>query len=244
MDSAEPQKKAGMSGWVQKSWAFNFKFVFISLIFLLLQFAIQYYIYSPGLFEVSIVRSLAFSGATLIGLSLLSSVAFKFRPILSKYAFVRKNFGVMGFILVFFHVLAATQLYFFGDLTKVYFSINPLENPIVFGTLAYPILFVMAITSIQWVEHKIGGTLWKALHRLVYFAFLFIVFHFTQQNPVALDSIPGYLLILVTIGVLLGELYWWYTVSKQRQFKNLGLYIGLAIILLYIILGYLAFFAK
>ncbi len=244
MDSAEPQKKVSLFGWVQKSWAFNFKFVFISLIFLLLQFAIQYYFYVPGIIDMSIVRALAFSGATLIGLSLLSSIAFKFKPLLSKYSFVRKNLGVMGFIFIFFHVIAAIQFYFFGDLSKVYFSFNPLENPIVFGALAYPILFVMAITSIQWVEHKIGGTWWKALHRLVYFAFLFIVFHFTQQNPAALNSIPGYFLILVTAGVLLGELYWFFMVSKQRQFKNPGFYIGLAIILLYIILGYLAFFAK
>ena len=245
---AEPQSQSAtqkQGGWVQKSWAFNFKFVFLSAIFWIIQFSLQYYIYAPNMVEVAIVRAFAFSGAMFIAIALLSSIAFKFKPILSKYAFVRKNFGVMGFIFIFFHVIAAIQFYFFGDLSQVYFSWNPFENPIVFGALAYPILFIMSITSINWVEHKIGGTWWKAIHRLVYFAFLFMVFHFTRQNPVALESIPGYVLILLTLAVLAGELYWFVRVTLERKkIVSIGTLIGLIVILLYLIIGYLAFFAN
>jgi len=71
-----------------------------------------------------------------------------------------------------------------------------------------------------------------------------MIFHFMQQNPPALNSLPGYLLYLLVAMVLVGELYWWAKTSQQRQFKNLGFFIGLMIILLYFIFGYLVFFAK
>ena len=243
----------GAFDWVQKSWAFNFKFAGLSVIFWLLLFAYEFYVDipvigqipgGPGILEQALVRSFSFSGVIFISLALLSSVAFKFRPLLSKYAFVRKNLGVMGFIFVLFHVLAATQLYFMGDVTLAYFSLDPFVNPIIFGSLAFPILFIMAITSINWVEHKIGGTWWKALHRLVYFAFLFMVFHATRQNPAALTTLPGYVMLVLFAAVLLGQIYWWFNVSKQRGFRNPGFYIGLLVILLYLLIGYLAFFAR
>jgi len=244
----------GLFDWVQKSWAFNFKFVALSIIFWLIMLAHEYYLGVPATVPAEylallantapIIRSFSFAGTIFISIALLCSVAFKFRPLLSKYAFVRKNFGVMGFIFIVFHVLSAIHFYFNWDIPSIYTSLNPFENAIVFGTLAFPILFVMAITSINWVEHKIGGTIWKALHRLVYFAYLFMIFHALKQNPPALESIPGYVLKVLFAAVLLGELYWWYMISKQRGFKNHGFYIGLLLILLYIVIGYFAFFAN
>ena len=95
----------GAFDWVQKSWAFNFKFAGLSVIFWLLLFAYEFYVDipvigqipgGPGILEQALVRSFSFSGVIFISLALLSSVAFKFRPLLSKYAFVRKNLGEGG----------------------------------------------------------------------------------------------------------------------------------------------------
>ena len=91
------------------------KFILFALIFWLLQFSFQYYFAVPNepesslfkgagnLLQTSLVRSLAFSGATFFAIALLLSSFFRWKPNYAKYWHVRRSFGVMGFVFIFFH---------------------------------------------------------------------------------------------------------------------------------------------
>src|SRR3989344_8293117 len=231
------------------------KFILFALIFWLLQFSFQYYFAVPNepesslfkgagnLLQTSLVRSLAFSGATFFAIALLLSSFFRWKPNYAKYWHVRRSFGVMGFVFIFFHFQSVLNFYFLGNLFALLPSINPFLNPIVFGLLAFPIFFLMFLTSTDWAFDKLGAKKWKTLHRLVYFGFMFGVFHFLLINPPILMSFPGYLLILITFSALAGELYWFIQTVLTKKSSTLATIIGILIILLYLLLGYFAFIA-
>jgi sulfoxide reductase heme-binding subunit YedZ len=186
-------------------------------------------------------RSLALVGATLIGWSLFSSLAIKWQPRFAPYWTLRRALGVAGFIFAAGHVWVVNSAYFNWNLELVYFSLNPFVNPLVFGSLAFPIFLLMTLTATDWAVARMGGPSWKFLQRFVYLAYLFTVFHFVLLAPDLFSHWPGIVLAVTTVGVLLGQLYWWYKISASRQFRNLGFWVGLGIIFLYLVFGYLAF---
>ncbi len=218
-------------------------FTLLSLVFYGLQFVYQYWLGAPQDAITSLVRTSGFSGATYIGFALLSSSLFKFNPAYSIYWRIRRYFGVGGFIFIAIHVLAATHFFFSWDPSMIYFSLNPLVNPVVFGSMAFPLFFIMAATSSDWAVTKLTPTIWKNVHRVVYIAYLASIFHFIQMNRPALETPPGYLLLIVTALALLGQLYWFIRTVYTRGLNRLGTYVGLGIIALYILGTYLLFTA-
>lgn len=88
---------------------------------------------------------------------------------------------------------------------------------------------------------KLTPKVWKFIHRFVYLAYWGIIFHFLTMNPAALKTAPGYFLLAATFLALFGELFWYLKIAKQRGLKSLGTYIGVAIILLYLVTAYLAY---
>ncbi len=227
-----------------KNWKFLVKFLLFSLAFWLLEFFYQYKGLVNGQLGIALIRSFALAGATYIGVALLTSSIFKFRPRLSRYWHLRRALGVMGFVFILFHVLSVIFVIDGGNLGGSVYSFNPLENPIIFGILAFPIFFVMAITSTDWAVAKLGYTRWKNIHRLVYLGYLSAVFHFLLVNPPLLKNIAGYLLLATTFIALAGELYWFLKIAKKNNFRTRETLVGILIILLYLALGYLAFFYK
>ncbi len=225
-----------------KNWRFVLKFVVLALVFWLLEFVYQFFINEPGEFAFAWVRGFGFAGATFISAALFSSAVFKWKPVWAKYWYVRRSFGVLGFVFIVFHVWGAINLYYKGNLNALFFSWNPFENPLIFGFIAFPIFGIMALTSTDWAAHKLK-TKWKALHRLVYFAFYASVFHFLTINPPQLLSPPGYLLLALTFLALAGELFWFFKTVSKRNFSTLGTLIGILIIFLYLITAYLKWFA-
>ena len=218
-----------------KNWKFVLKFLLFSFVFWLLQFSYHYYFVSGGLIELSFIRSFAFSGATFIGLSLLSSILFKFKPVLARHWDIRRSLGVTGFIFIIFHFFSVVILGFKGDASQIFFSLNPFNNLILFGLLAFLIFLIVFLSSNDFAVKKLGYKKWKAIQRLVYFAYWAAVTHFALINPSALMNLSGLLLILVTVLVLLGELYWFLKTASQKNFKSLGALIGAIIIVLYLI---------
>ncbi|MBI4044185.1 MAG: ferric reductase-like transmembrane domain-containing protein [Candidatus Diapherotrites archaeon] len=227
-----------------KNWKFVLKFLVFSVVFWLLEFAYQFYVLEPENFPSALIRSFAFSGATFIGLALLSSVLFKFKPVYAKYWHVRRSLGVTGFVFIIGHALSVTLFVFKGDVSQVFFSLNPIENPMIFGVIGYMVFLVMALTSTDWAMQKIGAARWKTIHRLVYFGYFAAVFHFLTINQPALFNLAGYLLLAVTFLVLAGELYWFVKIAGKNKFSTLGAKIGFLLILLYLVFAYLVFFAK
>jgi len=223
-----------------KDWKFVLAFAAFSMIFLLIELSYQLYIANMPL-EFAIVRGFAFSGATFIALSLFSSIVFKFYPKYAKYWNVRRSLGVAGFLFGIFHVMAVYNFYFGWDVAKALTPFNPIENPRVFGFIAYIILLALFLTSTDWAEAKLRPPRWKMIHRLVYFGFWALVAHFMLVNPEAIMDLPGYLLIFITLLTLAGQLYWFVKISARNKFSNLGTKIGFLIIFLYLVLAYLLY---
>ncbi|MEK7630990.1 MAG: ferric reductase-like transmembrane domain-containing protein [Patescibacteria group bacterium] len=207
--------------------------------FWLAQFLFQYYWASAGQIVESLVRSFSFAGATLISAALFSSALFRWVPRLAQYWRYRRYLGVSGFVLIFLHVQVAMKLYFNYDLALVYFSLNPLVNPIIFGSIAYVILFLMAITSTDWAMQKLTPKVWKTLHRFVYIAYVSAIFHFLLMAPEdILNNLAGYLLIGLTAAALFGQVFWFFKVVSKKRFRSFGTLVGFVIIVSTLALAY------
>lgn len=206
---------------------------------------ITFLYFGPEIATYQVVsRSLASAGATYIGVALLCSLVFKWFPLTARHWPLRRALGVAGFLFALAHVVTVSWNYFGGNLASIFYSFNPLVNPMIFGVLAFPIFFVMTITATDWAVAKLGGQLWKNIQRLVYFGYLFLVFHFLLIVPDLGSLWPGMVLLIVTVLVLVGQLYWWLKISAAKGFRTMGTVIGLIIIGLYLGIGYLAFVAK
>lgn len=219
-------------------------FVSLSLVFWLAHFAYQFYALSPGDLGSSMVRSFAFAGATMIGASLFSSALFKWVPSWARYWHVRRSLGVVGSVFILFHVLSVMNFIVSWDAASVFSSLNPFDNPLIFGVMAAPIFAAMALTSTDWAVSRLGFNRWKALHRLVYFGYLFAVFHFLLVNPPMLMNPAGYMLIGMTFLALAGELFWFVKTTWARKSTALGGAVGVLVIFLWLLFAYLAWFAR
>ncbi len=232
----------GLFEGAKKNWKFVLVFVAASIVFWLIEFAFQLYALNAPL-ERALIRSFSLAGTTLIALALLCSSLFRWFPKYAKYWTVRRSLGVMGALLVGLHGFSVINFVFKGNVSKLFQSLNPIENPILFGVLSLPILFVVALASTDWAVQKLGSK-WKAVQRLVYFGFWLAVFHFLLINPSALLNPFGYLLLAVTFLALASELYWFIqTIYKKRSF-TIGTAIGILLILLYLLIAFFVWIAK
>lgn len=236
----QPLEKPKPFSGARKNWRFVLKFLIFSFLFWLAEFAYQFYSLIPGELGLSLVRSFALSGATFFGLALFSSAIFKWKPKYAKYWYVRRSLGVMGFVFIVLHVSSVIQFIYQGNPALIYWSLNPLENPIIFGVLALPIFFLMAVTSFDWAVERLGYKRWKTLHRLAYFGYILAVSHFIAINPPLLMNPAGYLLLGVTVLALAGELYWFIRTVKNKRSSTKGIIVGIILILLWFVFLFFA----
>ena len=221
--------------------SFVIKFLIFSLVFWILEFAYQFYFLIPGELQGSLVRSFALAGATFIGLALLSSALFIWKPRFAQYWYIRRSLGLMGFVFTIFHVLSVLTFLFQWDVLALFWSINPFVNPLIFGILAIPIFFLMFVTSTDWALMKLGYRTWKTIHRLVYLGYLSMVMHFLTINTELLFNPAGYLLLLITFFALAGEFIFFIQKIVKHQSSRKAIIIGIFIILLWIISLYIIF---
>lgn len=208
-----------------------------AIFFWLIEFIGQYYWISKGDMAGSLIRSFALSGETFFGAALFSSAVFKWFPRLARHWRIRRYFGVGGVVFISLHIFFVYKYVFNFNLAAPYSSLNIFENPLLFGTLAYPIFFVMAMTSTDWAVRKLGRR-WKFIHRFVYIAYILSVFHFVLTNPAALKNPFGYFLIALTALALFGQLHWFFKTVYPKRFKTLGALVGFAIIILTLLLAF------
>lgn len=209
-----------------------------SVAFWLFQYGYQYIYLTEANAQASLLRSAALVGATFIAASLLSSAVFKWKPKLAKYWRYRRYLGVGGALFILLHILSAFFFYYGGQFGPMLYTLNPLVNPVIFGLLAYPIFFAMAITSTDAIQKSMGTKNWKRLHQLVYVAFILSVFHFIFINPALLANVFGYLLLIITALALFGQLYWWVQTVKKTGVNKGGFVIGLLVITFALVIGY------
>jgi glycine/D-amino acid oxidase-like deaminating enzyme/nitrite reductase/ring-hydroxylating ferredoxin subunit/DMSO/TMAO reductase YedYZ heme-binding membrane subunit len=224
----------------ERTWGSFFRFAGFACLFWLAQFLYQYLGPTKGEIGGSLVRSFALSGATFIGTALSLSAVFKWRPALAVHWRTRRRFGVAGFSFIALHAFSVLKFFFNFDPSGIFWSLNPLENPIIFGEIAFFLFFLMAATSFDLAVEKLGRN-WKRLHRVAYFAWWAAVFHFITINPELLKNPPGYLLLAVTAFALFGQLYWYVRIAGRRRFLTVGGAVGAIVILLYAVTGHLVY---
>lgn len=230
----------GMFDGLRRNLKFSVGFTVVSLLFWLLQFVYQHYVLVTGSLEVSFVRSFAFAGATFLGAALFTSALFRWVPRWNRHLMVRRNLGVLGFTFIILHVFFVLSLNWNLDVMLLFTPLNPLDNPVMFGVLAFPILFAMWVTSTDWAVAKMGFKKWKFLHRLVYLAYLFSVLHFITINPPALMNLAGYALLGMTFLALSGELFWFVRTRMNLGFRGVGSLVGVLFIFVWLLVIYFA----
>jgi len=191
--------------------------------------------------QTALIRASSLSGVILISAALFSSALFKWRPRWAVHWKVRRYLGISGFVLIFIHVTSVVQLIFGGNIGKVFYEINPIKNPLIFGFISYIILFTLFLTSTDWAVKKLTPRHWKTIHRLVYVAYPLSIFHFALTNPAALYNPFGYLLIAMTACAVFGQLYWFVRIASRKKFLSKGSIIGILIIISSLFIAYLAF---
>ncbi len=223
-----------------KNWKYVLTAVIAGVVFWFLQFCYQYFFVSAGHLDLSLIRSFAFSGATLIALALLVGPVFKLWPNIN-FVVHRRTFGVIGFAFIILHFGTVNTFVFGGNPWVAYTILDPFQNPLIFGAIGYFIFLVLFITSTDWATQKLSFKNWKTLHRLVYFGFILSVVHFSLINPAALDNLAGNLLRLLTFLVFAFELIAFVKISLRDK-KLLPIAVGIFIILFALALFWLAFF--
>jgi len=201
--------------------------IVLGIIFWLLEFAYQMILIGNPI--TSVVRGSALTAATLIGISLLISPLARLFPS-RNYIRHRRTIGVLGFTFAIIHACTVVFSGLYGSLGSIFFSINPYEAPAVFGLLAFIIFIPIYLTSTDWAVAKLSYQKWKAIHRLVYIAFIITVLHFILVNPPLLMNAFGYLLLAVAGLVFMFEIAAFidYTRKKAGQERTIGALIILA----------------
>ena len=103
---------------------------------------------------------------------------FTFRsfPLRGQYMHARRSLGVSVFYFALLHSLFSLfgQL---GGFAGLGFLSNNYLEAVILGFVALFILSLLTITSFDWAVAKLSFRKWKLLHRLVYFAGIFILVH-------------------------------------------------------------------
>ncbi|MEK6954981.1 MAG: ferric reductase-like transmembrane domain-containing protein [Candidatus Micrarchaeota archaeon] len=225
---------------------FILKALLALIIFSLLQLANQYFFVPYQAIPDILIRGFALGGATLVGLSLLIGPLAVLMP---KYNFVRRRraIGVAGFTLIILHFsLVFSQR--LGYSTKFIFgNLNPFANGLFMGSLAFTSLLLLFLTSSDWATRKLGQQNWKNLHRLIYVSFMLYILHaliMTQKNPERLFNPAGYLMLLVALLAALLQLFAYIKRIRMGRSRPIALYVGAFLILLYLAVFGLFFFAR
>lgn len=224
-------------------WPALIKFTVFSLLFFFVEYALQFYWLSPGDSKLSIIRAGAYSGLTFISAALLLSSIFRWKPLLAQYWHIRRYFGVAGVVFVTLHILGVYYYYFGGDFQKYlqgFQILNPIMNPLVFGAVAFPILFVMALLSNDYSVRKLG-IWWKRIQQLVYIAFIASIYHALLTGAMFLKTPPAVLMLALTFLAVAGELYWFVKTVRIRGLRRFGSMFGILLIAASIVIAYLAY---
>jgi methionine sulfoxide reductase heme-binding subunit len=112
----------------------------------------------------------------LLNLLLGILIGFKVKiPIKLRFLLLNRRYlGVLSFLVLVFHVF----LYFAMESFEAQ-AIEQIftKNYLIFGSLAFSILLILAITSNDFSVRRLTNKVWKRLHRFIYLASLFFSIH-------------------------------------------------------------------
>ncbi|MEM8838150.1 MAG: ferric reductase-like transmembrane domain-containing protein [Pseudomonadota bacterium] len=200
-------------------------------IFLYLQVATAYQdITNP--IDGLILRMRAFGSCAFILLSMilcigpLARLDRRFLPLL----YNRRHFGVITFMVAVVHASYVMSWYFAFSPVDSYvalLSINtdygqvlgfPFE---VFGILALLILAILATTSHDFWLSFLTAPVWKALHMLLYVAYVFVVLH-VALGPLQSDKSALFIVVVGALVLTVSALHFW-TARREGKIEAIGL---------------------
>lgn len=234
--STGPQLFAG----ARKNISYVLKASALILAFWVLQFVYLNFFNLAGSVNRAILLASAYSAATLIGLALLiGPVAILFPK--RNYITHRRTLGVWGFTFAIIHMISVSVFLQIGP-SAIFANLNPLQNAILFGSMAFTIYLPLYLTSTDWATAKLGVKNWKRLHRLVYLAYLFSVLHFTRINTNLTWNVSKALTVIIGILVFVMELAAFAKFMSDPKRRTTGaIAYGVFLILLGLALVYFGF---
>ncbi|MEK6982724.1 MAG: FAD-dependent oxidoreductase [Candidatus Micrarchaeota archaeon] len=231
-----PQLFAGAKkniGYVLKSSA-------VIIAFWLIQFFYLFLTNLAGSLNRAILLSAAYVAAELIGLALIVGPLAILVPKIN-YITHRRTLGVWGFTFAIVHMLAVSIFLQIGP-SAIFANLNPLENAILFGSMAFAIYLPLYLTSTDWATAKLGAKNWKRLHRLVYLAYLFSVLHFVRINSNLTWNLSKMLAVGIGVLVFALELAAFAKFMTDPKRRTIGAIVyGAFLILLGLVLVYFGF---
>ncbi len=237
-ETEKQERRTGLFEGVLRNRHYVLKASAIALAFWLLQFLFQYYVLVPGDVKLALIRSFALAGATMISAALIIGPLAR----LAKYNFIfhRRTIGVWGFTFIIMHFFTVMLYVFDLNPALIWIEPNPFFNPVIFGVIAFLLFVPLYLTSTDWAVDRLGFRNWKNLHRIIYFAYVFSVIHYTQTNTELLFNPAGYLLILLTIATMILQVAG-FAKTVMRTKSRKALLVGILIILFAIVMLYTAF---
>lgn len=141
------------------------------------------------------------SGRTAVNLLMFTMACRPLSNLLGLSAFfkIRVITGVYAFFYALLHFLVFAGLDFGFNLEWILEEIQ--QKPFIqIGLLALILLFPLAVTSINKVRKKMGGS-WRVLHRIVYFISLLAIIHYlmASKGDILLPIIYGLILSILLL---------------------------------------------
>jgi DMSO/TMAO reductase YedYZ heme-binding membrane subunit len=146
---------------------------------------VQLAVPSGSLQTIRIEQYFGFISLLLLYVAVLASPLTKVYPDLSfknAYLHARRAIGVLAFYYALLHV----YITFFKQLngfSGIGFYNSKYQASLLFGVIAFGILFIMAATSLDWAIKVMHFKNWKLLHRLVYIACVTVILHIIILGP-------------------------------------------------------------
>lgn len=139
-------------------------------------------------------------------IGLLIDFKFRFPKYLRFFLQNRRFLGLLSFFILIFHVFLyfAMESFEFKAVEQIY-----TKTYLIFATLAFLIMGVLAVTSNDYSVKKLSMKKWKRLHRTVYLASLFFSIHILLIEKADLFK----------YGLILGLL--WFAQASRLLFKLL-----------------------
>jgi sulfoxide reductase heme-binding subunit YedZ len=146
---------------------------------------IQLRVPSGSLQTIRIEQYYGFISLGLLYIAILASPFTKVFPDVrfkAAYLHARRAIGVLAFYYALLHVYISFFKQLNGFAGLGYFD-TKYTTSLAFGVFGLAVLFIMAITSFDWVIKTMHFKNWKLLHRLVYFASVAIIIHIVLIGP-------------------------------------------------------------
>lgn len=131
-------------------------------------------------------------------------------PVLIRY---RRMLGLYAFTYSIIHWLTYLWLDQFFDWNEIIADV--IKRPFIFaGTIAFLLLIPLAVTSNRRSVIRLGGLVWRRIHRLVYAAVVAGILHYWLQ--VRADFLPVSVYTAILGGLFLWRIVYSYQSRKER----------------------------